>query len=232
MIHLTWPFTTVDILRLGIIASAGALGTLVGLVLDRRNTLQRYRRAGDPTPRRRRPGILPAALGMVWCLVSTHLPPPHDMQAVVVLAVHLLASTLVLIACGVDAAVHRLPDALTLPAAALTLLSAVVGLLAGDAGTAAASGRALVAATLAPVVALALTVTIGGLGLGDVKLLCSVAGVLAWHGWTHLLAAAVLSWLSAGVFAVTLLLRGRADRSTAIPLGPFLGGSALIALML
>lgn len=232
MTFFPWPLMATDAIRLGFVASTGAGGALVGLVLQRRDTLGGYSRPGDPAPPRRHAEALPLVAAAVWSLLTARLPLPDDAHGAVVLSVHLVLSTLVLVACMVDTAVRRLPDALTLPLAVLTVLAATVGLLLGDPGTVVASGRTLIAAALVPAAALSLTLTIGGLGLCDVKLICSLAGVLAWHGWGTLLTAALLSWSSAGVFALALLLQGRADRSTAIPLGPFLGGGTLAALLL
>ena len=61
-----------------------------------------------------------------------------------------------------------------------------------------------------------------GMGGGDVKLAGVVGLHLAWIGWTSLVVGAFAAFVLGGLFGVVLLVRRRADRSTAIPFGPWM----------
>jgi leader peptidase (prepilin peptidase)/N-methyltransferase len=121
----------------------------------------------------------------------------------------------------IDAAVRRLPDALTAPA--------YVGTIAALLAAAAVSGHwhSLVRAVLGGIVLagcyLALTlITPSGMGLGDAKLAASLGSLLAWSGWTVLLAGAFAGFLLAAVYGIALLALRRATRKQQIPFGPFM----------
>lgn len=133
----------------------------------------------------------------------------------------LVAPLLVLLtaACWVDLRAHRLPNRLLGAAGVLVVALAV---LAG-AWSALLVGAGLGLALL--LLALART----GLGLGDVKLEAVLGTWLGvWGPWTAvqgLLAGLVIG----GAVALALVLAGRADRRTAIALGPSLLAGALLA---
>lgn len=135
------------------------------------------------------------------------------------------------LAAAVDARTHRLPDVLVLPVypllAAVLLVTALVD---GDGGRA---GRVVLAglAAAAGIVLLHL-VAPAGLGFGDVKLVAPLAALCAWEGWVGPWAWLVVSWASAGVAVLVLLLTGRARRGSTIPLGPHLVVGALVAVVL
>ena len=67
-----------------------------------------------------------------------------------------------------------------------------------------------------------------GMGLGDVKLLAMIAAFLGF--WPALLAL-FLGVLAASLFAVALLVRGRATSATRLPLGSFLAAGGLVAAL-
>jgi leader peptidase (prepilin peptidase)/N-methyltransferase len=67
-----------------------------------------------------------------------------------------------------------------------------------------------------------------GMGLGDVKLLAMMAAFL---GFWPALFALFSGVLAAFIYAVTLLLRGRAGTSTRIPFGSFLAAGGLFAAL-
>lgn len=69
-------------------------------------------------------------------------------------------------------------------------------------------------------------------GLGDVKLAALLAGYLAWHSWQAVFAGLAGGFLAAAIAALVLLGSGRADRSSHVPLGPFLIAVALLAAAL
>jgi leader peptidase (prepilin peptidase) / N-methyltransferase len=131
----------------------------------------------------------------------------------------------------VDATVHRLPDRLTFPAAggALILfgLSAVV-----DGGYGRLASAVACALTLAAFYLVLALISPNGMGLGDAKAALSVGLVAGWFGWGIAVAAAIVGFLLAGLFATALLLLRRAGRKDHIAHGPFLllGGLAAIAL--
>ncbi len=131
----------------------------------------------------------------------------------------------------VDLAVHRLPDRVTYPAAAVcaaALLAdaAVLGtwpdLARALLAAAAAGGVSLLAALAAP----------SGLGLGDVKLLALLGLLLGWAGWGVLLAGVFLGLLAGAAASLLLVATGRAGWRTALPFGPPLLVGAVLALLL
>ena len=130
----------------------------------------------------------------------------------------------------VDAAVRRLPDALTASAYAGTavflLLAVTISGHWQDLVRAALGGIALAAFYLA----LAL-ISPAGMGLGDVKAAASLGTLLAWPGWRILVAGGLTGLLLAAVYGVALLVTGRATRKQHIPFGPFMiAGTFLIIL--
>lgn len=130
----------------------------------------------------------------------------------------------------VDGAARRLPDVLTGPAYAgtvvLLLLAAAVGgdwpaLVRGLLGGAAFTGFCLVL----------LLVSRSGLGLGDVKLAAGLGTVLGWLGWVAVFGGVLAGFLLAASAGVALLATGHAGRKTQIPFGPFLiAGTFLVVL--
>lgn len=132
---------------------------------------------------------------------------------------------------SVDLLVHRLPDRVTYPAAAVCAAALLV-----DAGTtggwpdllravlaaAAAFGGAVVLALLAP----------DGLGFGDVKLLGLLGLLLGWFGWEVLLAGVLLGLLVGAGVSLVLLATRRAGWRSAVPFGPPLLTGAALALVL
>jgi leader peptidase (prepilin peptidase)/N-methyltransferase len=69
----------------------------------------------------------------------------------------------------------------------------------------------------------------GQLGGGDVKLAVPLGAVLAWFGWQTLVLGSLLPWLAAAI-TVAIMRLGR--HRTAIPMGPFLIGGALAAMLI
>jgi len=122
---------------------------------------------------------------------------------------------------------HRLPNALTLPAVAVTQLTVLIASAADGAW-----GRylsAVLAFALVAAIGIGLAAT-NSMGMGDTKLLLATSPVLAWHSAAAAFAAAALAVLLAGAWALLRLRRG-VMATAAIALGPFLligfGASAL-----
>ncbi|MFI7662334.1 prepilin peptidase [Micromonospora parva] len=173
-------------------------------------------------------------------------PPPGTVEVAVLAAVLLLAvggpsdgvlPALIwwlgwtIPAILVDVAVHRLPDRLTLPAAAGTWL--LLGVAALDADPAhwlravtGGTGLALFFASTA--------VLLGrrGFGLGDAKLALSVGALLGWYGWPVLLFGMLLTFGLSAVVSLGLLATRRVNWGSHLPFGPFLLLGAVGAVLL
>jgi leader peptidase (prepilin peptidase)/N-methyltransferase len=120
----------------------------------------------------------------------------------------------------VDLRVHRLPNPLTYGAAV-----GVVGLLtvaAATSGNWSALVSALVSAAVTGVVFVAVALLLGarGMGLGDVKLAVSAAGLAGWWGWGMAFGVILVAFLISGVTGAVLLATRRATRNSQIALGP------------
>ena len=135
-----------------------------------------------------------------------------------------VAATGVLLAM-IDLACLRLPDPLV---GALALIVVVPAAVVGDPRSLGRAG--LAAAAVGAAYLLLLVLPGGGLGFGDVKLAAVLGFALGLIGWPAVLVGVVAPHLINGPVAVVLLLRGRARRGTALPLGPALLAGALIAV--
>jgi leader peptidase (prepilin peptidase) / N-methyltransferase len=143
---------------------------------------------------------------------------------------HLAALAVVL--TPVDVALHRLPDAIVLPAyptcAALLALASwnPGGPPAWDAGgRAALGGAALLASSLGAALAHP-----GGLGLGDVKLAGVLGLCLGWFGWDVLVVGAAAASVLGALHAVVLLTVRGAGSAAHLPFGPWMLAGALAGI--
>ncbi|MCF3181264.1 prepilin peptidase [Streptomyces polychromogenes] len=131
----------------------------------------------------------------------------------------------------VDLAVHRLPDVLTLPLAALTAaLLGVAALLPRAAGT--WRGALLGGAALGAAYLVLFLINPAGMGLGDVKLALPLGVALGWYGWGVWAAGAFLGLLYGAVYGLAALLTSRATRGTGFAFGPFMAAGALTGVLL
>lgn len=109
----------------------------------------------------------------------------------------------------------------------------IFGLVSGTVFALAGGSRFLRDALLGAVIgggillAIAL-VSKGGMGWGDVKL-SAVIGLFL--GWQSTLVTLYISFVSGGVCSLLLLLTGKKGRKDPVPFGPFLSGSAALALL-
>ena len=136
-----------------------------------------------------------------------------------VLPLVLLAVPLATLMGEIDRRWLRLPDPLVGALALLLGLPLTVA-AAADGGRLL---RALAAAALLGLSYLAVALLPGrGLGLGDVKLATVLGYLLGFAGWPAVVIGALVPHLINGPIALFLLLRRRAGRRTAMPLGPAL----------
>ncbi len=130
----------------------------------------------------------------------------------------------------IDTAVRRLPDVLTGAAfagTALLLLAAAAAsgdwhvLARAGLGGIALSGFYLVIVLVSP----------SGMGMGDVKAAAGLGTMLAWRGWSALIAGGFAGFLLAAVYGTVLLISGRATRKQQIPFGPFMITGAFLVIL-
>jgi leader peptidase (prepilin peptidase)/N-methyltransferase len=131
---------------------------------------------------------------------------------------------------GIDIAVHRLPDKLTLPAYPVLLLLLGIAAVAGHSG--AALLRALLGgAALTCAYFLLAVLRPGQLGAGDVKLAGLTGLALGWLGWPVLILGAALAFLLSAFVSLGLLAARRISLRDSICFGPFMLGGALVAIL-
>lgn len=150
--------------------------------------------------------------------------------AIAVGVAHLGFAVLSVVLTAIDLRVHRLPNALVLPAYPIAMGLLAVACLFGAPWS--RLGRALVAAVvLLAFYAVLRLVSRRGLGLGDVKL-GGLAGLfLGWAGWGPVLVGTAAGFVVGGAVAVVLLASGRASRATRIAFGPFLLAGAWAGIL-
>lgn len=131
---------------------------------------------------------------------------------------------------AIDADVHRLPNAITLPLIPLVLTLLAVASASTDDGS--ALRRAALAALLVGGGFLLLAFVLFGrsIGMGDAKLMVSLAPALGWLSWTHVLAGLWIGFVLGGVVALGLLLTKRVTTGTHLAFGPYLVAGALLAV--
>jgi len=130
----------------------------------------------------------------------------------------------------VDAAVHRLPDRLTLAAYLGTAAPLTVSALA-DGRLDDLLGAGLGGLALAGFYLVLFLVNPAGMGFGDVKFAASLGAALGWLGWDTLVTGAFLGLLAGGLYGGALLASRRAGRKSEIPFGPFMAVGALAAVL-
>lgn len=204
-----------------VIAAFGVLG----LVIRARLRTGSYRRPDEGGPLPRHLWVV-AAAPFAAALVALGLadrPWP-------VLLPHLTLVGVGLALAAIDADVHRLPNTLTLPLIPVTLvLLTVASAVTGDW---AALGRAGLAQLLVGGGCLALALGLPGrsIGLGDAKLMLSLAPALGWLSWLHVIGGLWLGVLIGGIVSLGLLLTQRATLATRVAFGPYLVAGALLAV--
>ncbi len=131
----------------------------------------------------------------------------------------------------IDAAARRLPDLLTAPALAGTAVFLLAAAAAG--GQWPRLGRGLLGGGgYAAFCLILFLISPSGMGPGDVKLAASLGTALAWLGWGPLAAGVLAGFALAAIYGLSLLVRGRADRKTQLPFGPFMIAGTFLALLI
>ncbi|MEU7802639.1 prepilin peptidase [Micromonospora arborensis] len=171
--------------------------------------------------------------------------PPYLLELLTVLAaaVAVLASptgpvmmaALWWVACAVplvfvDVRVHRLPNVLTYPAAAGVLLFLLLDATVSETWEAVLRSVTAAATIGAAFILTALLLGRRGLGLGDGKLMVSIALLLGWWGWGFVFTAVFVAFLTAGVAGAGLLAARRVTRQSHLPMGPHLVLAAVVVL--
>lgn len=170
-----------------------------------------------------RPLAVAAVTVLVAALLVFRLGLRADLAAYLVLAV--IGTMLAFI----DAATMRLPDQLTLPGAAA--VAGLLALAALDLGW----NRLLFA--LGGAVALFLYFGIQWfivprmLGLGDVKMALALGLALGWLGLGAFIAGVFLMHMTFFVWALGVLVAGRARFGMSLPFGPFMLAGTLIGVL-
>ncbi len=133
----------------------------------------------------------------------------------------LWAGLLAVALSAVDIARHRLPDALTLPAIAVSVVLVIVTWwIHPDSGS---PVRALLAgAATGAVFALLALAAPGAMGLGDVKLVLSLGVLLGYVSWAAVVVGIAVAFVLGAAVALGGLALGRLGARSAIPFGPFL----------
>ena len=212
------------------IALLAVVGAGVGAWLTRALTGASYRRPEE----RHKP--LPAhtwwlviAVALAWASLTFRLGGQAQwslLPAYLYLGVVGAALTLI------DLDVHRLPDLIVLPSYPIAfVLLFVPTVVTGQWGALLRAVLAALALYLGYLVLALISPGGGGLGFGDVKLAGVLGLLLGWLGWSPVIVSVLAAWLTGGVIAVTLLLAGRAGRSSRIAFGPPMIVGAWIALM-
>ncbi|MFB9798525.1 prepilin peptidase [Arthrobacter citreus] len=132
---------------------------------------------------------------------------------------------------AVDAATHRLPNRLVLPAYPVSaVLLGAAALAAGDPGR--ITAMVLSCAGLWGAYFLLRFGNPSGLGFGDVKLAGVLGLYLGFAGWPYVLAGTFAAFLLGGFWGLALILSRRGTAKTAIAFGPFMLGGAALAMVL
>ncbi|CAL8977562.1 Type 4 prepilin-like proteins leader peptide-processing enzyme [Cellulomonas sp. T2.31MG-18] len=185
----------------------------------------RCRDCGAPIARRY--PLVEAGTGIAFAVAAWATGPSWRLPALLYLVGAGIALALI------DLDVHRLPDPIVLPSygAALALLA----LASWNPGSASDWG-ALLRAAIGGVVLFAVYFVIvmvypAGMGFGDVKLAGVLGLYLGWFGWGALALGWFAAFLLGGVFAIGLLVTGRAGRKSGVPFGPWMIGGAFLGLL-
>lgn len=125
---------------------------------------------------------------------------------------------------AIDIRERRLPNKITLPGIAITVLG--IALAARWGQTLWAIGCAAVVFAVGTILSMR-----GWIGMGDVKLLVPIALTLGWYGPDKLIFGLTTAFVIAGVVVLIRWLLKKITASSTIALGPFLLGGFWLALI-
>jgi len=159
--------------------------------------------------------LVEAGTAALFVLVTLRIGLQPELAAYLYLAAVAVALALI------DLDTHRLPNAIVLPSyPVLTVLLTAASWADGDWEALARAG--LGGAALWLIYFLMVVAYPAGMGFGDVKLAGILGGALAWLGWGSLAIGAFAAFVLGGVFAIGLLVTGKATRKSGIPFGPWM----------
>lgn len=181
-----------------------------------------YRRPDEttPLPRHTWVAVLTPAAGALLVFLRGDLPWPA-------LVPYLLLVPAGAALAAIDADVRRLPDAITLPLIPIGWSLLVVATIATDSWP--SMTRSLLALLIVGSLFTAAAL-LRAVGLGDAKLMLTLAPCLGWLGWDHLLLGLWSGFTLAALVAATALVTKRATRKTQMAFGPYLIAGTLVAL--
>lgn len=199
---------------------AAIAGVLVGAIVNRLMDAV-VPGTGQPRPRIEiANGVLWTATTL-WCALS-------DRMGMLPLLLVLVSAGLALFV--IDVKVHRLPNPIVLWLYPITVVGLVIaGLISGQWSVL----QALIAALIwLFMFGLIWFVTRGrGMGFGDVKLAPVLGATLGWIGWGPAIVGLFAAWVIGGIFAVYLMVSGRAKRGQEVAFGPFMLIGAVVGLL-
>jgi leader peptidase (prepilin peptidase) / N-methyltransferase len=171
--------------------------------------------------------LVEAATGVAFVLVTWFTGLSWELPALLFLAALTIALGMI------DLDTKRLPDAIVLPSygVALVLLALAAWSPGADAHWEALVRAVIGGAALFAVYFALLLVYPSGMGFGDVKLAGVLGLYLGYFGWASLVVGWFAAFLLGGLFAVGLLVTGRAGRKTSVPFGPWMLLGAWIGIV-
>lgn len=171
--------------------------------------------------------LVEAATGAAFVLVTWFGGLSWELPALLYLAALTIALGLI------DLDTRRLPDAIVLPSygVVVVLLALAAWAPGGHARWDLLLGSLLGGVALFVVYFVLLLVYPSGMGFGDVKLAGVLGLYLGWYGAASLVVGWFAAFLLGGVFAIGLLVAGRAGRKTSVPFGPWMLGGAWIGIV-
>jgi leader peptidase (prepilin peptidase) / N-methyltransferase len=149
--------------------------------------------------------------------------------AVIQLVAFLYLAALTVVLSDIDIAVHRLPNAIVLPAYVVgAVLLTAAALLQGAPQWLVVAGVGAVGSFV--FYAIPAFVYPAGMGFGDVKLAGVLGMFLGYLGWPQLIVGVAGAFVVGAVAGAIILLVRRSGRGTAIPFGPWMFAGAWIGI--
>jgi leader peptidase (prepilin peptidase) / N-methyltransferase len=148
---------------------------------------------------------------------------------VMALPAFLLLAAVSVVLAVIDLDTMRLPDAIVLPTYPVAI---ALGLMTVPGSGWEPMVRAMLGgvALLLAYGALWMLTNGAGLGFGDVKLAGLLGGYAAWLSWGQLVVAGFGAFVLGAMVGLVLMARGRAERRSALPFGPFMLASTWLAV--